>query len=97
MNIIIKGMDMPENCNYCRFNYDTLCHAARQSFFTHKKINGKLEDCPLVAVPPFFAVNNNQQESVCYKACLGTKCIPCKPTFPECKFCEYAYETDDKK
>lgn len=47
MSVIVKGMDMPENCNYCRFNYDRLCHAARQSFSEHEKINGRLPDCPL--------------------------------------------------
>lgn len=30
--------------------------------------------------------------SVVYSACSGGSCKPCKPTFPECKFCEYAYK-----
>ena len=29
-------------------------------------------------------------EKTTYKACLGTQCIPCEPTFPECKFCEFS-------
>ena len=49
--IVINGMDMPKNCNYCRFNYDRLCHAAMQSFYEHKTMeNGKLKDCPLIEV-----------------------------------------------
>lgn len=47
--IIINGMEMPKNCNYCRFKYDMLCHAAMQSFYEHKTMaNGKLKDCPLI-------------------------------------------------
>lgn len=46
--LIIKNMDMPKNCNYCRFNYDGLCHAARKSLReSHAYIGGRLEDCPL--------------------------------------------------
>lgn len=47
--IIINGMEMPKNCDYCRFKYDMLCHAAMQSFYEHKtEKNGKLKDCPLI-------------------------------------------------
>ena len=49
--IVINGMEMPKNCNYCRLNYDQLCHAAMQSFCDHKaEKNGKLKDCPLIEV-----------------------------------------------
>ena len=49
--IVINGMEMPKNCNYCRFNYDKVCHAAMQSFYEHKvEKNGKLKDCPLSEV-----------------------------------------------
>ena len=49
--IVINGMEMPKNCNYCRFKYDMLCHAAMQSFYEHKtEKNGKLKDCPLIEV-----------------------------------------------
>ena len=42
---------MPENCYYCRFNYDHLCHAAMQSFAGRKlEDNGRLKDCPLIEV-----------------------------------------------
>ena len=49
--IVVKDMEMPEHCGYCRFKYDGLCHAARQSFLEHTKVNGKLPDCPLIEVP----------------------------------------------
>lgn len=46
--LIIRNMEMPENCHYCRFKYDRLCFAARQSFdCSHAFVGGRLEDCPL--------------------------------------------------
>lgn len=52
--IVIYGMEMPKNCNYCRFNYDRLCHAAMQSFAGRTvEENGRLKDCPLMEVNTF--------------------------------------------
>lgn len=49
--IVINGMEMPKNCNHCRFNYDQLCHAAMQSFGGRRfEKNGRLKDCPLIEV-----------------------------------------------
>ena len=44
MSVLIKGMEMPEHCGYCRFRYDGICHAL-------KKTQYNKEDCPLVPVP----------------------------------------------
>lgn len=60
--LIIKNMDMPKNCNYCRFNYDGLCHAARKSFRgSHAYIGGRLEDCPL---EPFSWLYENDRNEM---------------------------------
>ena len=45
MSILIKGMEMPEHCGYCRFRYDGICHALQKTQYNK-------EDCPLVTVPP---------------------------------------------
>ena len=45
MSILIKGMEMPEHCGYCRFRYDGICHALQKTQYNK-------EDCPLVPVPP---------------------------------------------
>lgn len=48
MSLMIKGMDMPKNCYYCRFNYDNLCHALRASF---SYIHENDISCPLSEIP----------------------------------------------
>lgn len=59
--LIIKNMDMPKNCNYCRFNYDGLCHAARKSLReSHGYIGGRLEDCPLESFSWPHEKDNNE-------------------------------------
>lgn len=45
MSVLIKGMEMPEHCGYCRFRYDGICHALQKTQYSK-------EDCPLVPVPP---------------------------------------------
>lgn len=45
MSILIKGMEMPEHCGYCRFRYDGICHALQKTQYS-------TEDCPLTPVPP---------------------------------------------
>lgn len=44
MSILIKGMEMPEHCGYCRFRYDGICHALQKTQYS-------MEECPLVPVP----------------------------------------------
>lgn len=53
--VIVTGMELPENCYYCRFNYDHLCHALQCSFFncdgTPREMKGdRLVNCPLKSV-----------------------------------------------
>ena len=43
MSVLIKGMEMPENCKDCRFHGRGFC------FLADLKDNG---NCPLVEVPP---------------------------------------------
>lgn len=45
MSILIKDMEMPEHCGYCRFRYDGICHALQKTQY-------RKEECPLVPVPP---------------------------------------------
>ena len=52
MGIYIKGMEMPENCNECRFAVDGWCYANPkqangESLNRHERANF----CPLVEVP----------------------------------------------
>jgi len=44
MSVLIKGMEMPKHCGYCRFRYDGICHALQKTEYA-------VTDCPLVEVP----------------------------------------------
>ena len=43
-DLLIKGMEMPQHCGYCRFRYDGICHALQKTQYSPN-------DCPLVEVP----------------------------------------------
>lgn len=43
-DILIRGMEMPEHCGYCRFRYDGICHALQKTQYS-------MDECPLVPVP----------------------------------------------
>ena len=44
MSVLVKGMEMPKHCGYCRFRYDGICHALQKTQYA-------VTDCPLVEVP----------------------------------------------
>ena len=44
-DIVIRGMEMPEHCGYCRFRYDGICHALQKTQYS-------MDECPLIPVPP---------------------------------------------
>ena len=47
MSILIKDMEKPRHCGYCRFRYDGICHALQKTRYS-------MDECPLVEVsnPP---------------------------------------------
>ena len=56
MSILIKGMDMPEDCLACRFRDGAWCIALgtdnwRAAYNSAPK-GERLSDCPLVEIPP---------------------------------------------
>lgn len=44
MSVLIKNMEMPEHCGYCRFRYDGICHALQKTHYS-------MTECPLVSAP----------------------------------------------
>jgi len=44
MSVLIKGMEMPKHCGYCRFRYDGICHALQKTQYA-------VTDCPLIDLP----------------------------------------------
>lgn len=57
MNVMIKGFEMPESCDACRFyddNYDyPTCIATGHSCgYNWSPFNQRMPDCPLVPVQP---------------------------------------------
>lgn len=51
MSILIKGMEMPEKCDYCPF-YDDSVYG--DCTIMHKMVDyaTKPDDCPLIGIPP---------------------------------------------
>lgn len=43
MSVLIKGMEKPEHCGYCRFRYDGICHALQKTQYN-------MNECPLVII-----------------------------------------------
>lgn len=43
MSVLIKGMEKPEHCGYCRFRYDGICHALQKTQYS-------MNECPLVGI-----------------------------------------------
>lgn len=50
MSIYIKGMEMPQTCNECRFAIDNYCYAVVR--YKHLSGGGRANWCPLVEIPP---------------------------------------------
>ena len=60
MSILIKGMEMPKNCNDCPLNYDQMaCKVTGTRWWSDTMVlmgfdsdKERLHDCPLVELPP---------------------------------------------
>ena len=49
MSILIKGMEMPRNCDDCRLDIDCAYDESQDGY---KMMGGRPRKCPLVPVPP---------------------------------------------
>ena len=52
MSILIEGMEMPTDCNDCRFAVDGWCYAYGKPNIDALDNDGITNFCPLVHVPP---------------------------------------------
>lgn len=59
MSVLIKNMEIPEHCGYCRFRYDGICHALQKTQYS-------VEECPLVSVND---IKTAQPEIIMCKEC----------------------------
>ena len=54
MSILIRGMEMPENCMHCllgfSMNFGVLCELT-QTYRIDEKLTGRPPDCPLLPLP----------------------------------------------
>ena len=58
MSVLIKGMEMPENCSECKIKgegsdslYTWSCPFTGMEYTKYEEENGRLDECPLVEVP----------------------------------------------
>ena len=49
MSILIKGMEMPQNCDDCHFDIDCPYDESQDGY---KMMSGRPLKCPLVPIPP---------------------------------------------
>ena len=57
MSVIVKNMEMPQNCGECPFIFSSwgieyYCHLARASTSAEYVEREKMTNCPLVELPP---------------------------------------------
>ena len=57
MSVIVKSMEMPQNCGECPFIFSSwgieyYCHLARASTSAEYVEREKMTNCPLVELPP---------------------------------------------
>ena len=57
MSILIKGMEMPENCTYCEWSYyvgngRAMCKKVSMTDKTDIMTKRRADFCPLIEVPP---------------------------------------------
>lgn len=50
MSVLVKGMEKPEHCGYCRFRYDGICHALQKTQY-------RMDECPLVGIDAVSVVS----------------------------------------
>lgn len=43
MSVLVKGMEKPEHCGYCRFRYGGICHALQKTQYS-------MDECPLAGI-----------------------------------------------
>ena len=55
MRVYIKGMEMPENCNECKMNYDCCSCILTGTRFVGSdgfdEYESRLPNCPLISIP----------------------------------------------
>ena len=52
MSILIRGMDMPENCKECALYIDGACYGKGYRDYRSIMDTAKPDDCPLIELPP---------------------------------------------
>lgn len=55
MSVLVKGMEKPEHCGYCRFRYDGICHALQRTQYS-------MDECPLIDEDVIKAQSSAQPE-----------------------------------
>lgn len=72
MSIIIKGMDMPENCSSCPFCFgaNNICPWVME----YATCKGRHKDCPLVPVQPHYDLIDHNALKIAVMDCdAGTR------------------------
>ena len=52
MSVIVKGMEMPKNCQECALYIEGACYAKGYRDYRLIMDQSKPDDCPLIELPP---------------------------------------------
>ena len=52
MSVIVKNMEMPQNCGECAFYIDGACYGKGYRDYRSIMDTAKPDDCPLIELPP---------------------------------------------
>ena len=52
MSVIVKGMEMPKNCQECGLYIEGACYAKGYRDYRSIMDTAKPDDCPLIELPP---------------------------------------------
>ena len=52
MSVIVKGMEMPKNCQECGLYIEGACYAKGYRDYRRIMDKSKPDDCPLIELPP---------------------------------------------
>ena len=70
MAVIVKGMEMPENCLRCGFNYDEMiCNATGKELDWVSYTERRMPDCPLVELKFEIDGKNYAEHLISDKKC----------------------------
>ena len=69
MSVIVKGMEMPKNCQDCALYIEGACYAKGYRDYRSIMDTAKPDDCPLVELPPHGRLGDLDELKTAFPRC----------------------------